>query len=1676
MRRRGPLDVAIVGMGCRFPGAADLVAFWQNILAGRDTTGEVPTGRWDPTWFHDPSSPANDRVPSRRGGYLDDPIPFDPAPYGIMPRTVEGGEPEQFLVLAAARAALEDAGLGAGASDGRRVEVVIGRGNYFNRGNLTRLQHGRIVAQTIAILQSLHPEWSQTDFDAIRDDLKKLLPPFGPDTIPGQVTNATAGCVANRFNLQGASYVVDAASASSLVALDLGARALVERRADLALVGGVFLSCDVDFPMVFAQLGALSKQGKIKPFAGDADGTLPGEGVGVVVLKRLKDAERDGDRVYAVLKGVGLASAGRRQGLTTPSARGHALAMRRAYRRAGIDPLSVSLIEGNGLGVPAADRAELRALRAVFCPAQKQSARGGWCVLGAVSSMMGHAMPAAGIGGLIKTALALHHRVLPPTLNAANPHPLLADESSPFALLPGARPWVHGGAEHPRRAGVNAFGFAGISAHALLEEHRTSNDASTRGCQLQWPSEAILLGAPDRASWMELSGALVDWLERGPDVSLKDLAYTLNVGAPPYPFRVGLVATSLEDLEARLRSTRERLCNTSCRSIRDSRGSYFWDEPLGGCGRLAFMFPGEGSQYRGMLAELCLHFPEARVVFDTADRVARTQAHARLPSELLFGQDQRDADGLWSIGAAINVVLTSQWALYQVLRKLGISPAAVVGHSSGEFLALAAAGVLQVDRHFEDALGELGTIFERLEASGAVPTAALVAVAADRSTVESIAPGLADDLSIAIDNCPHQVVLTGGLTSMEKAVRSLREQGIACETLPFARAYHSPEFRPALEPVRAFFAGLGLRSPAIPVYSCALAEQLPDDVARIRTLATEQWTLPVRFRATIEAMHRDGVRLFIDVGARGNLAGFVEDTLRGQPAYGIAANLPRRSALTQLNHLVASIWAHGESISTDLLYARRRPVRLDLSVVPQAKPRPALAVGFPEMRLSPDLVRMLRSRSVAHASNGHPKSKNSITESSDAQAIATHVNRPGDGVKANREARVPTSARNGAQVTAAAHESVATLDEAMLAHIETMDAFLKAQREVMDAYFECDAANRQGENPEYEISAERAISELDAETVSCSRDGCDADVTQAEIEPGPWIGQIQSHTPGRELIAMRTLDMHSDPIAEHHTLGGRKASAVDPERKGLPVLPFTVMAEMLAQAAAVLAPGRSLVALRDVQARKWIRYEEDPVTLEIEARAEPNDRNTIDVVIFDRGTAAAPRERTDGPVVTGQVIFGVARPESPIVPPEDLTNPRPSRFTAEELYGDQWLFHGPALRALVAVGSSTPSGIDGTLRVLPHQPLFREGERPVLLTDAIVLDSFTHLLGCWGLEHAREGDVMFPLRLKELSFFGADPPEGTDVSCRVRIRALERRRVRADVGIVGPGDRLWMRIQGWEDWRFYWPARYRDQFRQPDRFLLGEPLELPGATAREVETVRGVWLQPPADMGRPVWRDVLEWVQLAPAERAAYHQMAGPDSRKTLRLWGRIAAKDAARRLDLDRGRPNVYPSDLVIEPDERGQPFLRSLIEPDRTDLPAISIAHCEGVAVALAGSQRGARVGIDVEKVVDRPAGLEHAAFQPSERVWLEHLEGTDRTEWSARLWCAKEAVGKATGHGLVPAPTSVEVTNVDLTTGEVQARLSQHLSAACPDCDTSNVRVFTARRGDYVWAWTVLARSKS
>src|SRR5581483_5182982 len=817
-----------------------------------------------------------------------------------------GGEPDQWLALQIAYDALEDAGCTDLPPEVRaRTGIVLGKGTYLNGGNAIAVQRGLVVSQTLALLKQLRPEYTEEELELLREEMKRALPPIGPETVPGLIPNIIVGRIANRLDLMGPSYTVDAACASSLVAIQLAMRDLLDGACDLALAGGSQVWMPVPTLNVFCQLGALSRTERIRPFDKDADGTLLGEGIGMVVLKRMEDAVRDGDRVYAAIRGVGVASDGRGMSVMAPRVDGQELALRKAYADAEVSPSSIGLIEAHGTGTPVGDVVELESLTRVF--GLRDGGLPG-CAIGTVKSMISHTIPAAGVAGIIKLALSLYHRVLPPTLNCEQPNPKLELEKTPFYVNTETRPWIHGGTE-PRRAGINAFGFGGINAHAVLEEVATD----VRLDHLPpWDAEVFILQGASTAAVAETARRLARRLEAsGPSYSLADLAYTLNCCAPAggHAVRLAIVAADFEDLRAKLERAAARLDEADCRRIKDMAGIYYEAEPLGRAGKVVFVFPGEGAQYAGMLGDLCLHFPEVRQAFDRTDRLYRDHPRGYLTSDSVcprpaFTDDERrNAEAqLMQMDIAVEAVLTANQAMDEVLRRLDIRPDAAVGHSTGEYSAARSAGVLQVDTEesFVAFCSALNRCYEAAESRDDLPRAVLLAVGADRERVDAVAQEAGGDIFVAMDNCLHQAVLVGEPAAAERARAILDRDALIYNELPYDRAVHTPLFAAYAGELRDVFADVAVGTASTVVYSCTTAAPYPADPDTVRELFVDHWTSPVEFRRTVERLYDDGARVFVEAGPRGNMTAFIDDILRGRSYCAVPANQQRRSGIMQL--------------------------------------------------------------------------------------------------------------------------------------------------------------------------------------------------------------------------------------------------------------------------------------------------------------------------------------------------------------------------------------------------------------------------------------------------------------------------------------------------------------------------------------------------------------------------------------------------------------------------------------------------------------------------------------------------------------------------------------------------------------------------------------------------------
>lgn len=876
--------IAIVGMAGLFPGAPTMEVFWQNIVNGVDSITEVPLQRWDPVFF-DPDANSADRFYCRRGGFVDDIATFDPLRFGIMPNALDSIEPDQLLALAAASAALGDARDPHQNVDPARISVVLGRGGYIGDGVARLDQRVRTAAQLVEALRTLIPGIGEDRLDAVRAEFQQRLGPERPESSIGLVPNLAASRIANRFDLRGPAYTVDAACASSLIAVDHGVKALRSGAVDVALVGGVHHCHDLTLWSVFCQLRALSPSGQIRPFSADADGILIGEGTAIFVLKRLEDAERDQDRVYAVIEGTGIASDGAGASLMNPRSEGQVLAVEQAWRDANLDPGTVGLIEAHGTATAVGDRTEVETLRTVF------GDEGAPVALGSVKSMIGHAMPAAGAAGLAKAALALYHAVLPPTLHVDEANEALT--GTRFELQREASAWaVETGAR--RLAGVNAFGFGGINAHVVLGEHRGDSrcedgrfsttstprvsSTSSPSSAIDPPEDIVLLAGRDSEDLLAQLDAIAATSVPTSTSAPTSAPISTYAGASG-PARLAIVAPN----ERRLTLARKIL----------ERGTAFR-------GRNDVWFdPGEsGEQGSGVVgAKVAFLFPGVEPTFDPqVDDVAEAFG---LPWAGL-AEDvpdlERQGRGLVQVGLLLNDALDA----------INVHPDAIGGHSLGEWAGQIAAG--QIPRSYLDEfLDELDP--GSIEVSDVV----FVALGAGADVAAELVEGLSDAY-VSHDNCPHQSVICASPQSMAIAVERAKARKVIAQEMPFRSGFHSPLFEPFVAGIADHFEHMPLKGGDVEMWSATSVSTYPDIAEQIVALAGRHLVEPVRFREMITAMYADGVRTFVQVGT-GSLLGFVDDTLRDHDVLTVSANAAKLTGIQSLRRVAAALWSVGVDVN-----------------------------------------------------------------------------------------------------------------------------------------------------------------------------------------------------------------------------------------------------------------------------------------------------------------------------------------------------------------------------------------------------------------------------------------------------------------------------------------------------------------------------------------------------------------------------------------------------------------------------------------------------------------------------------------------------------------------------------------------------------------------------------------
>ncbi len=909
-REERPFDIAIVGMSCLLPKASDLQTYWHNILNKIDAVTEVPADRWDWTKYYDPDPEAADKVSSKWGGFLD-PICFDPAAYGMPPNSLRSIEPLQLLALASVRAALADAGYGDGQLSNERTSVILGVS-----GGIADLGQQYAVRAALPAI-----------FGAVPAGMLEQLPAWSEDSFPGILPNVAAGRVANRYNFGGLNFTVDAACASSLAAVYVACRELEAGASDMVIVGGADTIQNPFAYLCFGKTHALSPRGRCATFDQTADGIAISEGVAMLVLKRLHSAERDGDHIYAVIKGVAGASDGRDKGLTAPRPEGQAQALHRAYAKAGFSPATVGLVEAHGTGTVAGDRAELETINRVFGGAGAPPRS---VAIGSVKSMIGHTKSTAGVAGLVKVALSLRDKVLPPTIHVTDPNPAVGVDGSPY-INTEARPWVQVN-ETPRRAGVSAFGFGGTNFHAVLEEYTGGYlEGDRQSVSATFPSELLLWRGESREDLRTKLAVMARAFAGSLRPRLCDVAYTLWQDArSPSALTLGMVVSSLDELREKIAWAAGVLDEPVSASAFASKKIFFDATPLASAGRTAFLFPGQGSQYPGMLGGLALYFDAVRQPFESAsralwDRFPQPLASYVFPPPRFRDQDRRaDVTALMATNVTQPALGAAGVAMYRLLRRFGVEPDMVAGHSYGEYVALWAAGAFD-----ENTLYTLSEVRGRCMAEGCSgEPGAMASVATDRATATAVMNGVTG-VWIANINAPAQTVISGRREAVESAVRRLEQAGISSRALAVACAFHSPLMTEAREKLADAIREMRIGTPGLPVFSNVSAAAYPNDPAAVQQLLIEQLVNPVRFADEIQAMYDAGARVFVEVGPGRVLSGLVGQILGGAPHLAIATDVRDQPGLAQLQQALAQLAAHGVSVNLDPLFARRSLKRID---------------------------------------------------------------------------------------------------------------------------------------------------------------------------------------------------------------------------------------------------------------------------------------------------------------------------------------------------------------------------------------------------------------------------------------------------------------------------------------------------------------------------------------------------------------------------------------------------------------------------------------------------------------------------------------------------------------------------------------------------------------------------
>ena len=877
--------IAIIGMAGRFPGANDVKGFWKNLIDGVNSIEPIPT--------EDLELSASDRAilndPNfvQKGAIVKDADHFDAAFFGIYPKEAQAMDPQHRLFLECSWEAVEDAGYNPSTYDG---SIGVYAGSYMNTYTLCSLETNPAFIASLA--NSFHGGVLQNELGNDKDYMSTR--------------------VSFKLNLRGPSLTIQTACSTSLVSVATACMSLSNYQCDMALAGGSTLKLPQARGYLYEQDGMVSPDGNIRTFDAKAQGTVFGNGVAVVLLKRLEDAIEDGDSIYAVIKGWGVNNDGASKvGYTAPSVAGQTEAIALAQAIAEIDPRTISYVEAHGTGTPKGDPIEIDALTKAF---QLHTDDKQFCKIGSLKPNIGHLDVAAGVAGLMKISLALQHKIIPPSLNFETPNPNIDFENTPFVVNDKLSAWD---TEHlPRRAGVSSFGVGGTNAHVVVEEAPEINiEPSVK------PYHILPLSARSSAAADSMADRLLEHLKENPDVKLEDVAYTLQMGRQTFNHSRVLVATDVHE---------------ATRILEEKDGKQFFARQQVRRNRdVVFMFPGQGSQHVGMGGDLYEHEPVYRAAIDECAEILRPLLGFEI-RDLLYPSSDMEEEAKAKINQTMVAqpgIFATSYALAKLWMHRGLSPRALIGHSVGEFVAACLAGVFSL----EDGL-KLVTLRGKLMQD--MPAGSMMAVRAPLADLESY---LNDDIDIAAVNSPAMCVLSGPTPAIEQLQKDLEAAEIICRPLHTSHAFHSAMMEDAIPPFADAIKEIELHAPQTPIMSTVHGAWLTEEEATNPKYWARHLRETVRFLDAISEIAKESNDVFLEVGPGQTLSTLARqhpDTGEKQDFFSSLPHVQQStSASRYASEIMGKLWQVGITVDWQSSYADETRQRLHLPTYPFERKR-----------------------------------------------------------------------------------------------------------------------------------------------------------------------------------------------------------------------------------------------------------------------------------------------------------------------------------------------------------------------------------------------------------------------------------------------------------------------------------------------------------------------------------------------------------------------------------------------------------------------------------------------------------------------------------------------------------------------------------------------------------------